>query len=358
MSAAAPQHEISPVPPQLPEEEFWVKYNDRLEFPLSTVGAVFLHVMVGVVLFLVLSYLMGGNTDKATIPITFIDDGGDDDFGQGSEGGGGDEIMGIQGDPLQAQFDANPTPNIDTPQANPTYVPEAGVAPSNTNPSAFSKINTNPNSKAGVRPGGEGVNGKGPGGSGNDATRARQANWSRWVISFSTFESDGRDYINQLGAFGATLIVPRPGGTEYIVYDDVLRSLNFKSMSKADAERAYQTHLWFSEDPAKYGDPGAKGKSQRIIGDVTRALRLDFTPDRFWAVFPREVEGMLAAKENAFIDRVRSETSNKDLTLDDIKRTVFAVDRQAGGKQVEIVRIQLKNDTKIVSQNGRLVVGR
>lgn len=366
MAAADPQAEIPPVPPQLPEPEFWEKYNDRLEFPLSTVGAVFLHVLVAVLLFLVMSYLVNRGADKTPVPITFIDVGGDDLEGQGSEGSGGDEIVGISGSPLDGTFDAQPTnTNTPTPQANPYTPPDPKGLSSNPQPSAFEK--TGPaiqsqqtggkqgtGNQGGV--GGEGRKGSGPGGSGNDATRARQK-WARWVLSFSTFDDDGRDYLNQLGVFGATLVVPRPGDNEYLVYDDIVHNTNVKTMKKADAERAYSTHLWFSEEPGKYTDAGRRATSQRRITDVVRALKLDFTPEKFMAVFPKELEGALDAKEDAFLQRLRAETRYATIVVEDVQATVFAVDRQKGGREVEVTRMQLKDGTRIEVRNGRIIVG-
>jgi hypothetical protein len=362
MPAPQPDKPIDPVPPQLPDEEFWEKYNDRLEFPLSAVAAVFLHVAVALFLFLLLPYL-SAKTDDSPVPIKFVDVGGDDPDGAGSEGSGGDEIVGISSEPIDPSLDNQPKDrDVPNPEANPTQPTLSDpLKPTTANKnSVFTAAKNNPGKGNAGGTGGEGRKGTGPGGFGNDATRARQENWSRWVISFSTFEGDGRDYLNQLGAFGATLLVPRPGGTEYLVYDDILHHLNFRVLSVPDAEKSYSRgggYVWFSEDPAKYPDAGRKSKSFRTIGDVARALKLDFTPEKFWAVFPKEVDQMLADRENAFIARVRAETQFTNLSVDDIQTTVFAVDRQSGGKQVDVVRIVLKDDRNaVVNQNGRLVV--
>ena len=44
-----------------PEEEFWDRYNKRLEFPLSTVATVLLHALIAALLLLVLGYLMNSS---------------------------------------------------------------------------------------------------------------------------------------------------------------------------------------------------------------------------------------------------------------------------------------------------------
>src|SRR5262245_13475044 len=118
----APQSDkpIDPVPPQLPEEEFWEKYNDRLEFPLAAVAAVFIHVAVAVLLFLVLTYLVGRSDDKSPVPITFVDVGGTDDEGAGSEGSGGDEIVGLSADASDPTVQTDPSnQQLPDPTANP-----------------------------------------------------------------------------------------------------------------------------------------------------------------------------------------------------------------------------------------------
>lgn len=376
VAASRADKPIDPVPPQLPEEEFWEKYNNRLEFPLSTVGAVFFHVLVAVGLFVVMVYLVAKPDDRTVVPITFVDAGGDDDFGAGSEGSGGnDDILGIPGEPLHADHVTLPDPR-DLP--NPEVNPQPSVRLNDPNnpaavkpASALTGVDSALAKQIGVKnspgtgkqdgKGGPGVKGSGPGGQGNDATRKRQENWSRWVISFSTFENDGRDYLNQIGTFGATLIVPRPASAgqepEYLVFDDVLRSPNFRVMPMKEAEKAFAGHVWFSEDPAKYSDVGRKSRSTGTIAQVARALRLDFNPDKFWAVFSKDVDRMLADKETEFLRRVHAETDFKTLSSDDIQTTVFAIDRQSGGKTVEVVRVLLKDErTVIIVQNGRFIV--
>ncbi len=351
---------IDPVPPQLPEEEFWEKYNDRLEFPLSTVGTIFLHVMVAAGLFVVLAYLVGKPEDKETVPISFVDIGGLDDSGLGSEGGGGDDIISIQGEPLLGKYDDLPDPNaLPNPtenRPNPSLT-DPSAKTNSSNSSAFSGTDSLLNPKNVGSKGAPGKGGTGPGGKGNDASRARQKNWSRWVISFNTFEGDGQDYLHQIGSFGAVLVVPRADPSEDAVFTDLLRSIEPRFMSHADTEKTYQGFVWFSEDPSKYSDAGRKAKSRRTIADVSRALKLNYQPDKFWAVFPREVDKLLADRETAFIARVRSETQFTSFSVDELHTTVFAVDRLSGGKQVEVVRALLSDEkTAIVVQNGRLIV--
>ena len=47
-----------------PEEVFWEKYNKRLEFPLSTVSAVLVHVLIGAVIVFGIFHLMDREADR------------------------------------------------------------------------------------------------------------------------------------------------------------------------------------------------------------------------------------------------------------------------------------------------------
>src|SRR5205823_1798994 len=90
-----------------PEEEFWERYNKRLEFPLSTVSAVLLHILVGAVLVFILYRLMH-QEDRSDVPLRLIEVGGLDDAGEGSVGSGGQEDPYIKndGDPLKLAADS------------------------------------------------------------------------------------------------------------------------------------------------------------------------------------------------------------------------------------------------------------
>ena len=47
-----------------PSEAFWEKYNKRLEFPLSTVSAILLHVLIGAVIVFGIFRLMNTEADR------------------------------------------------------------------------------------------------------------------------------------------------------------------------------------------------------------------------------------------------------------------------------------------------------
>ena len=72
-----------------PEEEFWEKYNKRLEFPLSTVSAVLVHILIGAVIVFGIFHLMDSEADRSSVGMKPADIMGLDDGGQGSAGSGG-----------------------------------------------------------------------------------------------------------------------------------------------------------------------------------------------------------------------------------------------------------------------------
>ena len=74
-----------------PEEAFWDKYNKRLEFPLSTVAAVLVHVLIGAVVVFGIFQFMNRDDDKSGVPVKLVDLAGLDDGGMGSAGSGGKE---------------------------------------------------------------------------------------------------------------------------------------------------------------------------------------------------------------------------------------------------------------------------
>jgi hypothetical protein len=73
------------------EESFDEKYNKRLEFPLSLVSAILIHVLVGAVLVFVLFYLMGIGGDPSGVPVKLVNLEGMDEAGAGAVGSGGKE---------------------------------------------------------------------------------------------------------------------------------------------------------------------------------------------------------------------------------------------------------------------------
>ncbi|HEY3787309.1 MAG TPA: hypothetical protein VGL71_00585, partial [Urbifossiella sp.] len=89
-AAESPPIDPTLIPEGPPEEEFWERYNKRLEFPLGTVTAILFHVLVAAGLVFTYSYLMK-KEDKGGVPLSLVPDlGGLDDDGSGSAGSGGE----------------------------------------------------------------------------------------------------------------------------------------------------------------------------------------------------------------------------------------------------------------------------
>src|SRR5262249_12724551 len=104
--------------PHPPEEAFWERYNERAEFPLSTVLSVLLHVAVGVIIVFGLFRLMNRGEDRTPVGVRVIDvNGGNDLTGSGMAGSGGSETPLFEREnqqPLKATIDALPSPTMIT----------------------------------------------------------------------------------------------------------------------------------------------------------------------------------------------------------------------------------------------------
>src|SRR5262245_8433208 len=97
-----------------PEEVFWEKYNKRLEFPLSTVSAILVHVLIGAVIVFGIFHLMDREADRASVAMKPADIMGLDDGGQGSAGSGGqsdDPIVRARDDGARALIDSLADPS-------------------------------------------------------------------------------------------------------------------------------------------------------------------------------------------------------------------------------------------------------
>ena len=302
-----------------PDEEFWDRYNRRLEFPLAAVAAVLVHVVVlaGLV-FGLLALMAGEKSEGPKIEIMAV--GGMDDAGDGSAGSGGqpdpDRIADVS--PLAAAKSVLPTPEaiadarekvqkvvLEDPTGN------LPIAPSNA--AAYSQIDDRLAKKllgvggqkgAGNQPG-QGFDdtpGGGKGGTGADSTRARGL---RWVLRFNI--ANGRDYLDQLKAMGAQILVPIPGGPDSILIADIGNPGAQRKATDADL-RALAGKIQFSDT------------RRDAVHNVAGALGLDFAPKTFFAFFPKEMEDELARKETAYRNR----------RAEDIEETVFRVTIRGG----------------------------
>ena len=314
MSRAATKSdpERTPTPAEgPPEEEFWERYNRRLEFPLSTVTTVLLHVLVGLLIVLIL-LKMENQEDHGSVPMKMMDVGGLDDFGDGSPGSGGRE------DPIVEKMNQDPATAAIASLANPADLPQikektiklidpTGNLPiTAANAAAYEGLEKAVREKllgaqrgTGNTPGkGPDVTpGSGPGGTGANSTLGRNM---RWTLRFKV--SSGRDYLKQLETMGAKILVPMPGTEKCLLVENLSRPENRRVVSGNE--------LGVYADLLKFADSRSEA-----VAAIAQALELDFTPKTFFAVFTKELENDLARKEANFANR----------RPEDIEETVFKV---------------------------------
>jgi hypothetical protein len=332
MSRAAtksdPQRTRTPVEGP-PEEEFWEKYNRRLEFPLSTVTTVLLHVLIGTLIVLIL-LKMENNEDHASVPMKMMDVGGLDDFGDGSAGSGGREDPIIEKklneDPATAAIASLANPN-DLPQIKEKTIklidPTGNLPITAANAAAYEGLEKAVREKLlGAQRGTGNVPGKGPdvtpgsgpGGTGANSTLGRNM---RWTLRFKV--SSGRDYLKQLETMGAKILVPMPGTEKCLLVENLSRLENRRVVSGNE--------LGVYADLLKFAD-----SRRDAVGGIAGALELDFTPKTFFAVFTKEFENELARKETNYANR----------RAEQIEETIFKVTVRGGEYTVVVDEQKLR----------------
>jgi hypothetical protein len=308
MSASTPPPGATAPPPPLapPEEEFWERYSPHHEFPLSSVGSVALHIG-GLVLFILALWLLSRMTitDKTAVPlraVTLAD--GDGVEGRGS-GGGTNQKENV--DPNRQAIPKRNVPEVDLKDMPPEMKPflpkvpsdQPGLRPEDLpqyskfaglDPALRDRLLEGMSGQKGTGPG-KGAGGPGPegagGGHGNASSSASRG--IRWELNFKT--QSGEDYLEQLRAMKATLLIPQP--KEWDTHKAYrLAEANIRG---EDYDIAKLPGLHFIDDDS--------GSASRLA----RAMGLDFSPPKFLAFFPKEVEEELAAKERDFRKRKESE---------------------------------------------------
>lgn len=313
-----------------PDESFDEKYNKHLEFPVSLVGAVLFHVFVGAVIVFALGVLLAGQ-DKPTVPVKLVNLTGMDEVGEGSAGSGGEEdpFFKANGDPVKALQDslADPSklPEVkeDIRQTIKYLDPTGNLPISNANAAAYKGLEESVRKKLlGARQGSgpgkgsgfDGTQGTGPGGTGADSTLGRNM---RWVLRFKV--SSGRDYLEQLRAMGAELLIPIPGSDKCVLISDLNKESDQRQASDDDLRRM--------SEKIKFSD----SRPEAVRG-VSQTLKLDFTPKSFWAFFPKEIEQDLAKKETGYRNR----------RTEDIEETIFRVTVRGGSYELVVDEQTLK----------------
>jgi hypothetical protein len=329
----APVEEPKPEDPtQLPdgppEEEFWERYNKRLEFPLGTVTAVFVHVLIAAVLVLTFTYFMK-KEDRGGVPVSLVPDmGGLDDAGEGSAGSGGveDPIKDSKKSSLEEQLKVLPDPSQlpvikENIREALKFDNEGNIPVSDFNAAAYSAVDKTlaekllgVGNKKGAGPGAgsgeDGSKGTGVGGTGADSTRARSL---RWVLRFST--DSGEDYVAQLAAMNATILVPLPPNFSQGMFFTDLRNLSQKHMSSDADLKKLAGQIKFSD---------TRPESVRAVCQVLGVK--DPGVKSFWAFFPRTLEDELARKEVGFRNR----------RPENIEETIFRVVPKGGTYEIRV----------------------
>ncbi len=301
-NAAPPAPKGAPGPIAPPEEQFWEKYSPHYEFPLSSVGSLFLHVG-GLVVFLLALWLLSKLTtsDSTALPIRVMSVSGDAD-GPGKEGGeGGSPTENVE-NPLPM---ARNIPDADLDKVKEEFkdivpkIPQQEDSPQLAdlkNLEALAKLSEDIRNQLAKGSGGQKGSGENNGkgtspekgtGSGGKGDASSSANRSvRWVLEFRT--QSGKDYLEQLAAMKATLVITHPDGTHKAYTNlNAPKTIPFKREELPD--------LFFVDDSA---DSASK---------IARELGLDFSPKSFIAFFPKDIEEELARKERIFRDRKESE---------------------------------------------------
>ncbi len=312
---------LTPAPP---DEKFWRKYSREFEFPISLLSSLFLMSLAFGLLALFLILAVGPPREKRLPPMMMVD-GGTGDSGEGMINAGGGP-----GDDKKAEA-TTPTPELaQTPDATPTALPDLKQQPteapsvesnsesSTATPDSFARLEEalqarlkEDNGKNGVRGPGDGTNGtnKGESGTGADATRARSLRWSMKFIT-----SSGRDYLDQLNAMGAVVMVGvPPDKKQLMIFRDLKNPRPGTMATESDLAR-------FSGQVQFYD---TKRDSAR---DVGAALGLDFVPDSFWAIFPRGIEDEMA----------RLERQHQNLRPEQIVQTRFKVEVSNGKYKLSV----------------------
>jgi len=327
MSATAPEPEEATPLVGPPEEEFWERYNSHLEFPLSCVGSVLYHVVIASVIIFGFLALLKMGADKSSVGVKLMGLDGMDEFGAGSMGSGG------QADPLVERMNEDPATAAVASLADPSKLPEikeemqktirlidpTGNLPvTNANAAAYAGLDkavrdrllgANRGEGPGKGKGADGSQGTGPGGTGANSTLGRNM---RWTLRFKV--ESGRDYLNQLKAMGAKILIPIPNTDNSIIIEDLGNPSQRRTVPSNDLGK-YAGLLKFVDN------------RRDVVNGVLGTLDIkDVNATAFCAVFTKEIEADLARKETNFRNR----------RPEDIEETVFRVIVRGGEFEVVV----------------------
>ena len=298
---------------------FWQRYNKYFEIPSGMLIGLIAMSMIGGVLVTMIWWAERTQADTKPVSIAIVE-GGLDDSGMGmarSEGGGGqDQVINDtqQFEPEQlekiSKMEDLPQIKEDMLKAMETDDPNAVIPISDAKAASYSMLDEALRKRmlgigndSGDGDGEDADKGNGPGGTGADSTRSRSI---RWVLRFNTLS--GRDYLNQLQALGATVLVPiPPENKQMFIFRDLAHPRPGSILT--DTEWAVlKQQMQFSD------------VKQKSVDEVSKALNLEFTATSFWAIFPKGIENQLATLERNYRNRDPG----------DVAETVFEVSIRNG----------------------------
>jgi hypothetical protein len=294
------------------EEQFWGKYNAHYEFPIGTALSVLAHVLIVAVLVFGFLGLMNLGQDTTPVRITSL---GEDDAGDGRPDGDDEQPRQLGG---SAADSPRPEQMPELADVKKVLEEDLRVDPGLDGPipdnmaEAFKALDIALRGKLldAAKRGGSGASGPGA-----DSTRARGL---RWVLRFNT--RTGRDYLNQLAALKAVVMIPVP--------PDNKRMLILRDPAHPRADE-YATDADIREQAAKVQFQDARRASNEAIRE---ALGLPATPAAFWAFFPKSLEDEMARLEVAY----------RNKRPEDIRETVFQVEVIGGAARLIVVAQRAK----------------
>ncbi len=322
-----------PAPPMAPpDEEFWEKYSPHFEFPLSSIGSIALHV-AGLMIFLGALYMLSKMTLTDTGPVPMREmmlasDGDGSEDGKSGDGGGTplDNTTPFERptDPMRNVPDAVIQEVLTDIKQYVPNIPQDADAPRPEDLPNIKKILDNEDLRKKLLPGNNGNKGKGPGdgsstteqpgagtGGNGDATSSKNRA-VRWELLFKT--ESGKDYVTQLAAMKATLVIPQP--------PDFKKSLAYKNL---DQPRPAGEPFDIKDIPGLYFVDDSKDSATKVAG----TLGLNFEPPLFVAFFPKDVEEELAAKERNYRGRKEDQifSTKFKILIRDGKYTIQVMDQ-------------------------------
>jgi hypothetical protein len=311
---AAPVKQAQP-----PDERFWVRYSPHHEMTISGMASLAWHTLA-IVLMVIVAWVVT-SAKRNDMPMEAVEFDGMVGNGSGGNGGTGND-RNIGNGPLVEAVATQLPPDVKAPK-EPLHdianlqisapdllknLPEDKDAERELakmlkiGTQSLEKLanldgrmrdallggvgNGSPGKNGGAGGGDQGGTGTSPG-TGNERIR-RQA---RWTITFNT--QSGGDYLRQIKALGAILAFNNRSGDLMYVKDLSRSPVQPEKIDKDELKKL--NRLFWIDD------------RHDSVEQLARAMGLDFTPDKVYALFSHEVEKELLRKELAFQNKKEHE---------------------------------------------------